>query len=53
MGMKIPKSDLKLEQDPFLLLGFGMNAYFDLIKYMFYIFAIMTLFSLPAMFFYS
>ena len=28
LDMSIPKSDLRIEEDPYLLLGYGMNAYF-------------------------
>ena len=28
MDMSIPKSDLRIEEDPYLQLGYGMNAYF-------------------------
>ena len=28
MGMNIPKSDLRIEENPYLQLGYGMNAYF-------------------------
>jgi len=31
LGITMPKSDTKLEQNPFLRMGYGMNAYFDLI----------------------
>jgi len=29
MELKVPKSDLMIEEDPFLLLGYGMNSYFQ------------------------
>eukprot|EP00353_Schmidingerella_taraikaensis_P000808 CAMPEP_0185592078 /NCGR_PEP_ID=MMETSP0434-20130131/66754_1 /TAXON_ID=626734 ORGANISM="Favella taraikaensis, Strain Fe Narragansett Bay" /NCGR_SAMPLE_ID=MMETSP0434 /ASSEMBLY_ACC=CAM_ASM_000379 /LENGTH=77 /DNA_ID=CAMNT_0028217595 /DNA_START=204 /DNA_END=434 /DNA_ORIENTATION=+ len=29
MAMRNSKSDLQIEQDPYLLLGFGMNSYFE------------------------
>lgn len=32
LDMKIPKSDIAIENDPFLLLGYGMNSYFEIIK---------------------
>jgi len=31
LGIKVSKSDLLLEQDPYLRLGYGLNAYFDII----------------------
>jgi len=31
LDMALPKSDLAIEADPFLLLGYGMNAYFQIV----------------------
>jgi len=31
LDMKIPKSDIALDEDPFLQVGYGINAYFDVI----------------------
>ena len=28
LELTVPKSDLLVEEDPFLLLGYGMNSYF-------------------------
>ena len=28
--MKVSKSDERIEQDPYLLLGYGMNSYFEI-----------------------
>jgi len=30
MGMKVPHSEDELIENPFLILGFGINAYFDM-----------------------
>ena len=49
----MPKTDVKLEEDPFLRLGFGMNAYFDTLKFMMILMFILFLFSYPAMYIYS
>ena len=64
MDIKMPKTDLKLEEDPYLRLGnllcviylsigFGMNAFFDTLKYMMILMIILFTFSFPAMYIYS
>lgn len=45
----MPKSDLRIEQDPFLRMGFGMNAYFDLIKQLTWMMLFITIVTIPAM----
>jgi len=77
----MPKTDMKLEEDPFLrlgksnelkqyhkinifshqflkmlicyLLGFGMNAYYDTLKYLMILMLLLFVFSLPSVFIYS
>jgi hypothetical protein len=53
MQIKMPKTDVKLEEDPYLRLGFGMNAYFDTLKFMMILMFCLFVFSLPAMHIYS
>jgi hypothetical protein len=62
MEIKMPKTDVKLEEDPYLRLGkslhaqcigFGMNAYFDTLKYMMILMLILFAISVPAMTLYS
>lgn len=53
MSIKMPKTDIKLEKDPYLRLGFGMNAYFDTLKYMMILMFILFIISLPTMYIYS
>lgn len=62
MQIKMPKTDVKLEEDPYLRLGkpqdddplgFGMNAYFDTLKYMMILMFVLLVISLPAMSLYS
>ena len=53
LGMKMSKSEQKIEDDPFLLVGFGFNAYLDMIKYLGILFALLALISLPSMYIYS
>lgn len=59
LEIKMPKSDIKLEEDPYLLLGkkivpltslgYGMNAYYDFIKSLGILFLLIAIFSIPAM----
>jgi hypothetical protein len=32
MGMKLPKTEKKVAKNPFLLLGYGVNSYFDVLE---------------------
>ena len=32
MGLKVPKGAGAIEEDPFLILGYGVNAYFDILN---------------------
>ncbi len=47
MKIKMPKSEAQLIQDPFLILGYGVNAYFDVMKSLAWMFFFITLFCLP------
>lgn len=49
LDMKIPKSDMALEEDPFLQVGYGINAYFDVISQLTWMFCIMSLVLIPSM----
>lgn len=53
MGIKMPKSDKVVQEDPFLLLGFGVNNYFDIMKDLMKMFTCISLFVIPLMYFYS
>jgi hypothetical protein len=67
MGMSMPKSELNLENDPFLRLGkscefflikmarlgFGMNAYFEIIEQLIYMMVFISIVTIPAMYIYS
>ena len=53
MDMRMPKSDIQLEEDPFLRLGFGMNAYFDSLRYLMTFMIFVFLFMLPTIFIYK
>ena len=32
LELSVPKSDMMIEEDPFLLLGYGMNSYFEIMR---------------------
>jgi hypothetical protein len=47
MNIKMPKNDKKIAEDPFLILGYGVNAYFDIILSLCYMCIVISLFALP------
>jgi hypothetical protein len=47
MDLKISKADMEIQEDPFLLLGYGMNAYFDVLISLSRMMLAITLFSIP------
>lgn len=47
MGIKFSKSEAKALEEPFLRLGYGINAFFDLILSLIYMFVAITIFSIP------
>jgi len=53
MGMKVPHSEDELIEDPFLILGFGINAYFDMMLELCEMFVIISLFFIPVYMWYS
>jgi hypothetical protein len=53
MDLKMPKSELAIEEDPFLLMGFGMNAYFDIMKQLIFMFFWISVFFVPVFYIYS
>ena len=53
MKVKIPKSHREVQEDPFLLLGFGVNNYFDIMKSLMWMFSMISIFMLPLMFKYA
>ena len=53
LDMTIPKSDLRIEEDPYLQLGYGMNAYFQIVlQLMCMVFCIMCV-TVPMMLMYA
>jgi len=51
--MRMPKSDILLEQDPYLRLGFGMGAFFDTVKMLMWAMLFIFLVIAPNMYIYS
>ena len=49
LELSVPKSDLRLEEDPFLHLGYGMNSYLEIIKELMIMFALISVVSVPLM----
>ena len=50
LGIKVSKSDRLLEEDPYLRLGYGLNAYFDIILQLLYLMIFCMLVTVPLMF---
>lgn len=47
LGLKMPKSDREIEEDPFLLFGYCTNAFFDLLLSLTCMFISVFVFCLP------
>lgn len=52
MGTKMPKNDRETIEEPFLLLGYGVNAYFETLLKLGCMFSIITIFCIPVFCFY-
>jgi hypothetical protein len=53
MKIKMPGTDVRINKHPFLLLGFGINSYFDIIAALLKMFLLITIFFIPTMILYS
>jgi len=50
LGIKMPKSEIAIENEPYLKLGFGINAYLKNVKQLLILMCLIALFfSLPMM----
>lgn len=49
LSMTIPKADILLEEDPFLMLGYGMNSYFQVMVQLMVLTALISFVMLPFM----
>jgi hypothetical protein len=47
LDIKIPKAEKDIEDEPFVMLGYGVNAYFNILKYLGIMFFMISLFSIP------
>ena len=52
-NIKIPKSEVQLLADPFLMLGYGINAYFDILRSLFMGMALISIFISPLLYGFS
>ena len=53
LKIKIPKSELELQKEPFLMLGYGINSYFDNLLSLMYLFIILTVVVSPLLYIFS
>lgn len=53
MEKKVPKTDRELMEEPFLMLGYGVNAYLGIMLSLSFMFIIITIFCIPIFMFYS
>ena len=53
LDMKVSKSDERIEKDPYLLLGYGMNSYFEIMLGLMCMMFVVTLFAVPLMYRFS
>lgn len=53
LELKVPKSDLRIEKDPYLLLGYGMNSYFQIMLQLMYLCILICFVTVPLMLVYS
>jgi hypothetical protein len=53
MGIKRPKNDDMMQDDPFLYLGYGVNAYFNTMLNLSKMFCMITLFVIPMLIVYA
>ena len=53
LGIKVSKSDRLLDEDPYLRLGFGITAYFDVMVQLLILFSICTMVMIPLLWHFS
>jgi hypothetical protein len=53
LDLPLPENDEEIEEDPYLLLGYGLNAYFDVLMSAVWMFLVLTVASMPLYYFYS
>ena len=53
LGMKFRRSEQQIEDDPFMLLGYGLNSYFSVVLQLMVMMGLIHLLSLPLMMTYA
>lgn len=53
LDLPLPENDEEIEEDPYLLLGYGLNAYFDVLMSAVWMFVVLTVASMPLYYYYS
>ena len=53
LGFKLPKNEDEIENDPFLILGYGINSYLDINMNLFWMFTYISIFCIPLYMIYS
>ena len=53
MDMKVSKSEILIEENPYLLLGYGMNSYFEVVAQLIKMMLFFSVFAIPLMLFFS
>ena len=53
MDISVPKHEIELDENPLLVLGFGINAYFKIIKLMLYMMFWILVANLPLFYIFS
>ena len=53
LGIKMPKSEKQTQEDPFLILGYGVNAFFDILLSLCLMFCTISIAALPIFYIYS
>jgi len=49
MAIPMPENDKEVSEDPFILLGYGINSFFDLMSQLFWFAIFVTIFMMPLM----
>ncbi len=53
MEIELSQSEIEMEENPLLLLGFGINAYFNIIKQMLYMMIAVCIINMPLFYIYG
>jgi hypothetical protein len=53
LGFKLPRNEFGIMEDPYLMLGYGTNAYFEVLMNISQLFFLMAIFALPVLYIYS